>query len=83
MEIALGPPPDNVDVPLDTTITVDAVAPAALDDLRLSPDTPIGMVYSEATSALTYLTSAVASTAIGALVLERRKSEIGHGVKSS
>ncbi len=45
MEIALGPPPDNADVPLDTTITVDAVASAALDDLRLAPDTPIGRMY--------------------------------------
>ena len=55
MEIALGPPPNSTNVPLDTTITVDAVASAALEDLHLTPDVPIARVYSEVTSPLTYL----------------------------
>jgi len=55
MDITLGPSPNSSSVPLDTTITVEAVASAALDDLHLTPKVPIARVYSEATSPLTYL----------------------------
>ena len=55
MDIALGPPPNSTNIPLDTAITVEAVASAALNDLHLTPKVPIGRVYSEATSPLTYL----------------------------
>ena len=55
MDIALGPPPNSTNIPLDTTITVEAVASAALDDLHLTPEVPIARVYSEVTSPLTYL----------------------------
>jgi hypothetical protein len=54
MDIALGPPPNSTNVPLDTTITVEAVASAALNDLHITPEEPIARVYSEATSPLTY-----------------------------
>ncbi len=55
MDIALGPPPNSTNIPLDTAVTVEAVASAALNDLHLTPEVPIGRVYSEATSPLTYL----------------------------
>lgn len=55
MEIALGPPPNSTNIPLDTTITVDALASAALNDLRLTPEVLIVRVYSEVTGPLTYL----------------------------
>jgi hypothetical protein len=55
MDISVGPPPNSTNVPLDTTITVDALASAALNDLHLTPEVPIGRRYSEVTSPLTYL----------------------------
>lgn len=55
MSIGLGPPPNSTDIPLNTVITVDAVASAALNDLHLIPEVPIARVYSEASSSLTYL----------------------------
>lgn len=55
MEIMVGPPPNSTNVPLDTTITVDALASAALDDLQLVPEVPIARVYSVVTGPLTYL----------------------------
>lgn len=57
MDVFLGPPPNSVDVPLNTAITVEAVASAALDDLQITPEVPIAGVYSEVTSPLTYLNS--------------------------
>ncbi len=54
MDISLGPPPNSTNVPLDTTITVEAVASANLNDLHLTPDVSIARVYSEVTSPLTY-----------------------------
>jgi hypothetical protein len=57
MDIILGPPPNSTNIPLDTTITVDALASAALNDLHVTPELPIARVYSEATSALTYQTT--------------------------
>ena len=55
MEIALGPSPNSTNVSLDTAITVDALASAALEDLQLTPEVRIARVYSEVTSPLTYL----------------------------
>jgi hypothetical protein len=55
MDITLGPPPNSTNIPLDTTITVDALASAALNDLHLTPEVPIASRYSEVTSSLTYL----------------------------
>ena len=55
MDIGLGPPPNATNVPLNTAITVEAVASAALNDLRLTPEVSIARVYSEASSSLTYL----------------------------
>ena len=57
MEISLGPPPNSTNVPINTAISVDAVASAALNDLRLTPGVPFTRAYSEASSALTYLTT--------------------------
>jgi hypothetical protein len=55
MEITLGPPPNSTEVPIDTTITIDALASAALNDLHITPDVLIARVYSEVTGPLTYL----------------------------
>ena len=55
MDISVGPPPNSTNIPLDTTITVDALASAALNDLHLTPEVPIASRYSEVTSPLTYL----------------------------
>ena len=55
MDITLGPPPNATDVPLDTTITVDALASASLNDLHLTPEVSIASRYSQASSSLTYL----------------------------
>jgi hypothetical protein len=55
MDISVGPPPNSTNVPLDTTITVDALASAALNDLHLAPEVPIASRYSQVTSSLTYL----------------------------
>ena len=55
MDITLGPPPNSTNIPLDTTITIDALASAALNDLHVTPEVPIASVYSEVTSPLTYL----------------------------
>ena len=54
MSITLGPPPNTTNVPLDTTITVDALATAPLNDLQLFPPVPIARIASESTGPLTY-----------------------------
>jgi len=55
MDITLGPPPNSTDVRLDTTITIDAVATAELNDLHLTPEVPIASVASHTTGILTYV----------------------------
>ena len=55
MEIKVGPPLNSKNIPLDTTITVEALASATLDDLQIVPETAIARVYSEVTGPLTYL----------------------------
>jgi len=57
MDLTLGPPPNATDIPLDTTITVDALASAALNDLHLNPPVPFAREYSESSSPLTYQTT--------------------------
>jgi len=54
MDIVLGPPPNSKNVPLDTTIIVDALSSAALDDLRLAPEVPISRVDIEVSGPLSY-----------------------------
>ncbi len=55
MDIMLGPPPNSTDVRLDTTITIDAVATAELNDFRVTPEVPIASVASHTTGILTYV----------------------------
>jgi hypothetical protein len=54
MDITIGPKPNSTDVPLDTTITIDALASAALNDLHLTPEVPIARVTSEVSGPLSY-----------------------------
>jgi hypothetical protein len=54
MAITIGPKPNSTDVPLDTTITIDALASAALNDLHLTPEVPIARVTSEVSGPLSY-----------------------------
>jgi hypothetical protein len=55
MDFSLGPPPNSTNIPLDTTITVEVLASAALNDLHLTPEVPIARVASTTTGPLTYL----------------------------
>jgi hypothetical protein len=55
MDITVGPPPNSTNIPLDTTITVDALASASLNDLHLTPEVPIASRYSQVTSSVTYI----------------------------
>jgi len=54
MAITIGPKPNATDVPLDTTITIDALASAALNDLHLTPEVPIAHITSEVSGPLSY-----------------------------
>ncbi len=56
MDITLGPPPNSTNIPLDTTITVDALASASLNDLHVTPEVNFASVTSETTGPLTYRT---------------------------
>jgi len=55
MEIKLGPPPNSTDIPLDTTITIDALATATITDFHVTPQVPLTRWYSEVTGPLNYL----------------------------
>ncbi len=57
MEIIVGPPPNSTNIPLDTTITVDAFASASLEDLRMTPEVKFSNIYSETTGPLNYKTT--------------------------
>ena len=57
MDINVGPPPNSTNIPLGTTITIDALAIADLNDLQLTPKVPISHVSSETTGPLTYKTT--------------------------
>ena len=54
MTVTIGPKPNSTDVPLDTTITVDALSSAALNDLRIVPEVPIAGVSTEVSGILSY-----------------------------
>jgi hypothetical protein len=55
LDFNLGPPPNATKVPLDTAITVDALATAALNDLQVTPHVSIARVTSTTTGPLTYV----------------------------
>jgi nitrate reductase gamma subunit len=57
MDITLGPPPNSTNIPLDTTITVDALASASYNDLHVNPQIDFASVTSETTGPLTYRTT--------------------------
>jgi len=54
MTITIGPKPNSTDVPLDTTITIDALSSAALNDLQIAPEVPIASVAIEVSGLLSY-----------------------------
>jgi hypothetical protein len=54
MAITIGPKPNSTDVPLDTTITIDALSSATLNDLHMAPEVPIALVTSEVSGPLSY-----------------------------
>ena len=54
MTITIGPKPNSTDVPLDTTITIDALSPATLNDLQITPEVPISLVATEVSGPLSY-----------------------------
>ncbi|MBN1245291.1 hypothetical protein JXA31_06830 [Candidatus Bathyarchaeota archaeon] len=54
MTITIGPKPNSTDVPLDTTITIDALSSAALNDLQIAPEVPIASVGIEVSGLLSY-----------------------------
>jgi hypothetical protein len=55
MEIKLGPPPNSTDIPLDTTITIDALATATITGFHVTPEVPMTRSHSETTGPLNYL----------------------------
>jgi len=57
MSILLGPPPNSTNVPLDTTISIDTVASASLNDLNIIPYVAIDYTTSYVTGPLTYETN--------------------------
>ena len=57
MSITLGPSPNSTNIPLDTTITIDAMASASLTDFYTIPYEPYDHITSYATGPLTYETT--------------------------
>ena len=54
MDITIGPKPNATDVPLDTTITIDAFSSAELNDLNTTPEVPIASIAVEVSGPLSY-----------------------------
>ena len=54
MVIKIGPKPNSTDVPLDTTITIDALSSAALDELQTTPEVSISSIATEVSGPLSY-----------------------------
>ena len=54
MDITIGPTPNSTDVPLDTTITIDALSSATISDLRITPEVAIALVANEVSGPLSY-----------------------------
>jgi hypothetical protein len=57
MDIKVGPAPNATQVPLNTALTVDALASASLNDLKVQPETRIIIGSSDTTGPLTYQTT--------------------------
>ncbi len=57
MDITVGPPPNSTRIPIDTAITVDALASASYNDLHIAPTVNFASVTSETTGPLTYRTT--------------------------
>jgi hypothetical protein len=57
MDSKVGPAPNATQVPLNTAITVDALASASLNDLKVQPETRITTGASDTTGPLTYQTT--------------------------
>jgi len=54
MDITIGPTPNSTDVPLDTSITIDALSAATISDLHMAPEVAIALVTSEVSGPLSY-----------------------------
>ena len=54
MSITIGPGPNSTDVPLDTTITIDALSAATISDLHTVPEVAIALVTNEVSGPLSY-----------------------------
>ena len=54
MDITIGPKPNATDVPLDTTITIDAFSSAELNDLPTTPEVPIASITVEVSGPMSY-----------------------------
>jgi hypothetical protein len=54
MDITIGPKPNATDVPIDTTITIDALSSATLNDLNATPEIPIANIAVEVSGPLSY-----------------------------
>ena len=54
MDITIGPTPNSTDVPLDTTITIDALSAATISDLHIAPEVAIALVANEVSGPLSY-----------------------------
>ncbi len=54
MDITIGPRPNATDVPLDTTITIDAFSSATLNDLQTTPEVSIANVAVEVSGPIAY-----------------------------
>jgi len=57
MKITVGPPPNSTNIALDTTISIDALASAILNNFQISPEVLIDHQYSETSGPLTYITT--------------------------
>src|SRR4030042_1092924 len=55
MGITLGPPPNSMSVPLDTTIIIDTLSSTGVSDLHITPEVPIPRVTSEVSGPLLFL----------------------------
>jgi hypothetical protein len=54
MDIAVGPKPNATNIPLDTTITIDALSSVALNNLHTTPGVSIASVAVEVSGPLSY-----------------------------
>jgi hypothetical protein len=54
MDITIGPKPNATDVPLDTTITIDAFSSATFNDLQITPELSIANVAVEVSGPISY-----------------------------